>query len=144
MDEECSRPTLEHNQGPEPARLPLASASDPLLDHAASERRRNQSSLGVADRIAQRGIGEIGLPGEPHERPVLEDAHPESLRPPCRIKYNTGCYRCQRATDARAREWYQSPKWCVLKDGSKRGKTGPLRTVPSSGSKTEDKQTMTR
>jgi hypothetical protein len=67
MDEEGPRARLEYDRGPKPARLSWARTSDQLLDHSAIKVGANQTSLGVPDRFAERGVTDVGLPRTPHE-----------------------------------------------------------------------------
>jgi len=75
MHEEGPRTCPEYNQSPKPARLSLATPSDPLLDHATSKVGGDQSPFCVVDCLTKHQIANLGLPREPRERLVLEYPH---------------------------------------------------------------------
>ena len=75
MDKKGPLTGPEYDQRSKPARLPLSSTRDALLNSTAPESRGNQSSLGIPDRFAQRGVAEAGLLRKAHEGPVLEYPH---------------------------------------------------------------------
>ncbi len=57
MHENRSRARTKHNQRPKSAGLSLTFPRNPLLDHAATEIRGNQTFVCIQDRSTQRSVG---------------------------------------------------------------------------------------